>query len=195
MVLGITGGIGSGKSTVCRTFEMMGIPVYNSDLKARYLCDHDLDVKHQIQSAFGVDIYSSGLLDRKKLGSIVFNQPQLLSDLNAIIHPAVFNDFKQWQSSCKSSAVIKEAAILFESGGDKYVDKVLSVFAPEELRITRVMKRDGLSYEEIKNRIRNQWDDERKINLSDFVINCDENQLVIPQVLSVIEKLNVNIKG
>ena len=158
MVLGITGGIGSGKSTVCRIFEIMGVPVYNSDLKARYLCDFNSEVRKQIQSIFGTDIYNVSGLDRKKLGSIVFNQPQLLSQLNGIIHPAVFEDFKMWQNSCKTSLVIKEAAILFESGGDKYVDKVLTVFAPEELRIRRVMNRDGLTFEDVQNRIQNQWD-------------------------------------
>lgn len=188
MILGVTGGIGSGKSTVCSVFNIMGVPVYDSDFRARLLTDGNSDVKNRVVALFGNDVYTVRGLDRKKVGEMVFQQPELLAKLNAIIHPVVADDFLKWKlEHSNNSLLIKEAAILFESGAYKAVDKTLLIVAPVELRINRVMKRDSISREHVLNRISNQWDDRTKLKLSDFVIYCDEKQSVIKQVLDFCE--------
>ncbi len=188
--IGITGGIGSGKTTVCKIFQVMGVPVYCADIEARKLTDTHPDIIKPIKGLFGNDIYEGGLLNRKRVASIVFNEKEKLTRLNQIIHPVVNLHFVQWLDENKNfPIVVKEAAILFESGGDKDMDKVISVCAPIDLRIQRVMERDGLTVEQVRNRINNQMSEEERISKSDFVIRCNDIDLVIPQVLSLYNKL------
>lgn len=189
--IGITGGIGSGKSTVCRVFEMLGIPVYYSDDMAKNILDTNTNVLEKIIHAFGADLLNdSGKVDRKKLASVVFNSKEKLDQLNKIVHPAVGKDFEKW-CELKSQApyILKEAAILFESDAFKNVDKVITVTAPVDLRIKRVVVRDKVSEGEVLSRISKQMSDEEKIKRSAFVIVNDEQQMVIPQILEIHKKL------
>ena len=169
-IIGITGGIGSGKTRIVKLFESLGVPCYIADREAKRLMNEDADVKKAIISLFGNEAYASGILDRTLLGNIVFTQPQKLNALNAIVHPAVAKDFKNWVDNQHYPYVIKEVAILFETGGYKQVDKTLLITAPEEKRIARVMQRDASSKKSIIDRMRNQWSDDKKIPLADFVI-------------------------
>lgn len=169
-IIGITGGIGSGKTRIVKLFESLGVPCYIADREAKRLMNEDLGVKKAIISLFGNEAYGSGNLDRKLLGNIVFTQPQKLNALNAIVHPAVAEDFKNWVDNQHYPYIIKEVAILFETGGYKQVDKTLLITAPEEKRIARVMQRDASSKKSIIDRMRNQWSDDKKIPLADFVI-------------------------
>ena len=185
--IGITGGIGSGKTTVAKAFEQLGIPVYHSDYWAKEIMNTEPLVKQRLIELFGKDIYDTeGIADRKKIAEIVFNDGNKLNDLNSVIHPAVWLHGENWlKQHADKPYILKEAAILFESGGNKSVDKVIMVTAPKELRIQRVINRDNATSEEVKARMSNQWDDEKKIALSDFVIVNDDKTLVIPQVLEV----------
>ncbi len=184
--IGITGGIGSGKSTVCKLFQLLGVPVYNSDYEARLITDTHPQVVQKIKETFGEESYVDGKLNRPYISSIVFNNKEELAKLNGIVHPAVAAHFQQWlQEHSAYPYVLKEAAILFESGAYKAVDKVITVSAPRDLRIKRVVQRDGFDVEEIKKRMNNQWSEEEKIKLSDEVIIADDVQLVIPQVVDI----------
>lgn len=169
-IVGITGGIGSGKTRIVELFESLGVPCYIADREAKRLMNEDADVKKAIIGLFGNEAYASGILDRTLLGNIVFTQPQKLNALNAIVHPAVAKDFKNWVDNQHYPYVIKEVAILFETGGYKQVDKTLLITAPKETRIARVMKRDASSKKSIIDRMQNQWSDDKKIPLADFVI-------------------------
>ena len=169
-IVGITGGIGSGKTRIVELFESLGVPCYIADREAKRLMNEDPDVKKAIIGLFGNEAYVSGRLDRTLLGDIVFTHPQKLKALNAIVHPAVAKDFKNWVDNQHYPYVIKEVAILFETGGYKQVDKTLLITAPKETRIARVMKRDASSKKSIIDRMQNQWSDDKKIPLADFVI-------------------------
>ncbi len=190
--IGITGGIGSGKSTVCKVFELLGVPVYNSDLEAKKIQNEDAGVKTAILKEFGESILNpDGMIDRTLLAAIVFNDKEKLQKLNSIVHPAVARHFDNWLELNKSSNyVIKEAAILIESGAHKTVDKIILVLAPIEVRINRTIKRDKISEELVRQRINNQLSDEEKIKRSDFIIYNDEQQLLIPQIIAIHEQLN-----
>lgn len=184
--IGVTGGIGSGKTTVCKLFELLGIPVYYADIESKKLLDTDMLVKERILKVFGNAVLgNSGLVNRKKLAEIVFNNKAELEKLNAILHPAVGLHLEEWMKKQTAPYVIKEAAILFESGSYKQVDKIITVVAPLELKIGRTMKRDNLSKEEVTQRIQHQMPDDEKIKKSDFVIVNDEQQLLIPQVIAL----------
>ena len=188
--VGITGGIGSGKTTVCRIFEVLGVPVYYADIRAKQLYEEDDELKSKVIDLFGESIYTSEGLNRAEVAHRVFADKELLNSLNAIVHPAVEKDFFKWAEKYRDMPfVVKEAAILFENGGYKKLDRNILVTAPEVLRIKRVMKRDGVTEEQVKDRIRHQWPDEKKIPLADFVIKCDEENLVIPQVLEIVRKI------
>jgi len=189
--VGITGGIGSGKTTVARVFEQSGVPVYHADFWAKEIMNTDPLVKQRLKELFGNDIYDlSGKADRKKIAELVFKDKNKLNELNAVIHPAVWLHGENWLKQYKDKPyILKEAAILFESGGNKDMDKVIMVAAPREIRIERVMKRDHVTREEVEARMANQWDDEKKTALSDFVIINDGKMLVIPQVLEIHRKL------
>lgn len=188
--IGITGGIGSGKSVVAKILISMGYPVYNSDDRAKELINSNPELIAKIKSEFGSDIYTNLVLDRKKMAEIVFNNPNKLAALNGLVHPAVGKDFESWKNSRTTQFVFKEAAILFETGIYKDMDSVILVTAPISIRIDRVQKRDNASKEEIENRMKNQWSDEKKIKLSDFVIDNSGDKMVIPQVMEVLKSLN-----
>ncbi len=190
--VGITGGIGSGKTTICRLFELLGIPVYYSDDESKQLLDSNMDVKAGIVKTFGNDLLSeSGLIDKKKLASLVFNNKEALEKLNSIVHPAVRAHFENWLNQHSAQKyILKEAAILFESNAYKRVDKIITVTAPAEMKISRAMHRDKISREQVEHRMMNQISDEKKINRSEFVIYNDEQKLLIPQVINIHNQLN-----
>ena len=170
-IIGLTGGIGSGKSTIAKHIEQLGIPVYIADLEAKKILETAV-VICKVIDAFGENILENNKIDRTKLSKLVFKNPEKLKILNAIIHPEVAIHFKNWVIENQNfPIVIKEAAILFESGSYKDCDKIILVTAPKEVRIQRVIKRDNLSREEIESRIANQWSEEKKEKLSDFIIN------------------------
>lgn len=185
-IIGITGGIGSGKSTVARIFSLLGIPVYSADDAAKEIMVKDLQLIEEIKAHFGAESYlPDGSLNRKYIANIVFNDKSQLEKLNSIVHPATIRDSEAWARKQRSPYVIKEAALMFESESFHHVDKVIGVYAPESLRILRVMKRDGVSRNEVLARIHKQIDDRIKMKLSDHVIYNDEQQMVIPQVLAL----------
>jgi dephospho-CoA kinase len=187
--MGLTGGIGSGKSLVCKIFSTLGIPVFHSDEVSRDLMDHDPEIIRKITGIFGNGIYRNGILDRKALSGIVFTDKKALEKLNAIIHPAVSAVFDEWLTGCGDPPyIIKESAIIFESGTNKGLDYVIVVSAPEDLRVSRVMERDGTSEEEVLLRMRNQMNDSERTTRSDEIVYNDGHRLVIPQVLELHKK-------
>lgn len=179
ITIGLTGGIGSGKTTIAQWFQEKGIPVYNSDFEAKKLMNENEDLIQQLIELFGDETYKNGEYNRSYVASKVFNDKELLNQLNAIVHPAVFKHFDEWLDNQNSSFVVKEAAILFESGSYKDCDYIISVIADEEIRIKRVAKRDQLNEDQIRNRMKSQWTDEQRIEKSDFIIenNKDLNAL------------------
>ena len=192
--VGITGGIGSGKTTVAKIFEVLGIAVYYADDAAKRLMIEDIVLKEKIEQVFGKDIYDNGILNRAKLSSLVFNNPEKLSLLNSIVHPVTIADADKWMQQQTTPYVLKEAALIFESGSDKMLDKVIGVFTSAEQRIQRVMQRDNISEEAVKTRMNKQMNENEKMRLCDYVINNDENELVIPQVLKIHKLLLEVIK-
>lgn len=191
-IIGLTGGIGSGKSTVANYIASKGIPVYIADDEAKKIME-DATVKQRIQKLFSENVLNdNGTLNRKKIAELVFGFPDKLKELNAIVHPEVQNHFKEWLFKHKEySFIIKEVAILFETGGNKQCDKVILITAPEELRIQRAMKRDNLTKKDILVRINTQLPDSKKKELSDFVVeNVDLNDtfLKIDEILKILAK-------
>ncbi|MBD79480.1 MAG: dephospho-CoA kinase [Crocinitomicaceae bacterium] len=188
--VGVTGGIGSGKSLVCRIFQSMGVPIYEADARARELTNCDPEIRRNITEVFGVHSYTQDGLNRQLMAQEVFNNQEKLDRLNGIIHPVVGKDYKDWcHLHATNKVVIKEAAILFESGSYKSCDKVILVNAPESIRLSRVVERDGVSEEEVKQRMANQWSSEKKMELADFLIMNDGSQALIPQVIKVYKTL------
>lgn len=189
--IGLTGNIGTGKSTVARIFEILGIPVYHADKQAREILESET-VKAQLADLFGKRVLDTmNQIDRKALASIVFNDKDKLSILNELVHPLVEEDFFRWCNEHAShNYILQEAAILFESGFDRLFDANILVTAPEELCIARVMARDGIGKEMVSDRMRNQWPQEKKRALADYEISNDEISMVIPQVLSIHQELN-----
>lgn len=189
--VGITGGIGSGKSTVCRVFSVLGIPVFNADVEAGRLQNEDPQIGTELIGIFGPEIYSAeGLLNRKKLASIVFNDSRLLEKLNSIIHPAVHREFEKWSTrNSNFPYVIYEAAILFETGSSRNFDFTILVVADEQERIERVSKRDHSRPEDVLQRMNHQLMDKEKIKMADFVIENNDNQLIISQILKLDQLL------
>lgn len=182
MIVGLTGGIGSGKSTVATMFSELGVPVYIADTEAKKLMHTSSRIKEQIVGIFGEKAYNESGPDNAYIADVVFGDKELLGRLNGIIHPEVGRHFREWYVKKENSYVIKEAAILFESGAYKDCDAVITVTAPLETRIERVMLRDGVSREAVENRIKNQWDEARKIELSDHVINNTDLEATKKQV-------------
>jgi len=184
--VGITGGIGSGKSTACKVFKVLGIPVFEADSTAKKLMETDRSIRENLTALFGPSTYQPDhTLDRKYLAGIVFNNPNLLKQLSAVVHPVVREAFNQWCEMQRTPYIIHEAAILFESGFYKFLDKTITVSTDEHERIQRVMKRDGTTEEQVMQRIRNQWTDEQRIKLADFVIRNNDNELMIPQIVNI----------
>lgn len=190
-VAGITGGIGSGKSTAAKIFEELGIPVYNSDTRAKTIQNENSEVKVKIIAAFGEEAYNENGLNKPYLSKQVFQNNEKLKLLNSIVHPAVFQDFEDWKKAQKSDIVMKEAAILIESGSYKDCDVVISVVVDIETRIARTIKRDGLSREEILARINNQISDEERIAKSDFII---DNNGDLAHLKNEVEQTFIKIK-
>lgn len=187
--VGVTGGIGSGKSTVCRMFGVLGIPVFSSDDEGKRLLAEDPEVRNALTAAFGGEIFVNEVLDRKALGALVFNDRDALERLSAIVHPAVRAAFNVWAEKQQAPYVINEAAILVETGGYKHLDHLVVVAAPEAERIARVMRRDDTTEEQVRARMSNQTDDATRAAVADSIIVNDGKAMVIPQVLVVYEQL------
>ncbi len=189
--VGITGGIGSGKTTVCKVFQILGVPIYFADIRAKVILDTNEEVKLKIINCFGNELLSdSGFVDRIKLAAFVFNSKEKLEKLNAILHPLVQIDFDNWlKQHATYNYILKEAAILFESGSFKNLDSIITVIAPLDLRISRVMFRDDISKSQIESRIDKQISDEEKIKRSQFVIYNNEEDFLIPQILKIHKQL------
>ncbi len=185
----LTGGIGSGKSLIARILQILQVPVFEADVEAKRLMAEDPDLKAALTARFGSAIYPHGILDRKALASVVFKDPKALKELNALVHPVVRKDFTQWAQRQQARYVVMEAAILAETGGYKAFDRVIVVSAPEELRIQRVMKRDGVDAVTVRARVRSQAGEEERLAISDHVVMNDDRHLVIPQVLEIHQKL------
>ena len=194
-IIGLTGGIGSGKSTVCSVFKTLGIPVFEADLVAKKLINSNEEIRDGLLRLFGNNIYDdNNLLNRKMLADLIFNNYDLLEKVNNLVHPAVRNDFTQWVQKQNAEYVIHEAAILFESGFYKMMDFTILVSAPEEIRINRVVKRDNINAEMVESRIKKQWTDEEKRKLASFELVNDNKNLLIPKILEIDKKLKTDGK-
>ncbi|HTD93101.1 MAG TPA: dephospho-CoA kinase [Chitinophagaceae bacterium] len=191
--VGLTGGIGSGKSTIAGIFEVLGVPVYYADVAARNLMNTDEELKESIRRHFGGESYQNGVLNRAYLASIVFGNKEKLDLLNSLTHPATIHDANEWMKKQTSPYAIKEAALIFESGSAEFLDFVIGVSAPVAMRIKRTMKRDMQLREEVQKRMSRQLDEEMKMQLCDAVIMNDERRMVIPQVLKLHERLMINL--
>jgi dephospho-CoA kinase len=186
--IGLTGGIGSGKTTIAKIFELLNVPVYYADEASKRLYHTDKNLIASIKKHFGEDIYTNEQLNRSKLAEIVFNDPAKLELLNQLVHPPTIRDAEEWMMKQKTPYAIKEAALLFESGASQGLDYIIGVQAPSNYRIKRVMERDGMKREEVINRANRQIDEEIKMRLCDFVIVNNDQELVIPQVLELHSK-------
>jgi dephospho-CoA kinase len=187
--VGLTGGIGSGKTTVARIFELLGVPVYYADDAAKKIMNEDEELKAAIQKQFGKEAYKNGELDRTFLASKVFNDSFQLDILNSLVHPATIRNAAKWMQQQQAPYTVKEAALIFESGSAGQLDFVIGVYAPTELRIKRTIERSNASYEEVVKRMSSQVDENIKMKLCDAVIFNDEQQFLIPQVIEMNEKL------
>lgn len=190
--VGITGGIGSGKTTICRIFGTLGIPIYYADDAAKWLMQHDPDVRTAITEQFGAAMYlPEGILQRAALAAAVFGQPDRLRQLEAIVHPAVSKHTQAWIDTQPENTpyLLKEAAIMIESGAYRHLDRLVLVTAPIETRIARVLQRDGGDETAVRARIARQMPDEEKRRFADFIVNNDGEQLIIPQVMDIHRRL------
>lgn len=187
--VGLTGGIGSGKSTVAHVFEVLGIPVYYADIEAKKMMHQDEELKGHIIKEFGSTAYENGILNRRYIASQVFDNKEKLALLNSLVHPATIRHGKQWMEKQNTPYAIKEAALIFESGTQEHLDYVIGVSAPLHLRIQRAMQRDNITRDEVLHRMKNQINEEVKMRLCDFVIRNDEQELVIMQVLNLDRRL------
>jgi dephospho-CoA kinase len=187
--IGLTGGIGSGKSVVANIFKVLGIPVFNADTEAKLIMEKDEQLALSIQKLFGEETYTDKKLNRKYLANIVFDDPDKLEQLNSLVHPAAILAANTWMNLQTTPYVVKEAALLFESKSASQLDFIIGVYAPKTLRIKRVMERDNATPEKVVSRMSRQINEEEKMKLCDFIIVNNEEQLVIPQVLQLHEKL------
>lgn len=186
LVIGLTGGIGAGKSLVAKIFGSLGVPVFNADLEAREILNSDSEVRKQIVGIFGETSYSGTEANRPFLAARIFKDAALREKLNAIVHPAVAGAFESWIAERSSHPyVLKEAAITFETGLNKTLEYMILVTAPKETRVARVMKRDSVSEDQVLDRMATQWSDEKKAGLSDFLIDNGGKKLLIPQILHI----------
>jgi len=188
--VGITGGIGAGKSLVCRIFETMNVPVFHADDESKKILFNDEKVVDELRKTFGEEIFSEGIPDRKKIASIVFRNQEKLKFLNSILHEITFQHFTEWVLEKKNAPyTLMEAALIYESGAEKFLDKVIAVASPEAIRIKRTMERDRLTEQEVRARMKNQLEPEVVEKRADFTIVNDEEQLIIPQVCAIHEQL------
>lgn len=190
--IGLTGGIGSGKSVVGRVLEAMNFPVYYSDDRSKHLVDEDLEIRKELTELLGAEIYLNDKLDRPFLAERIFRDSALLQKVNAIIHPKVRAHFSRWAEAQNSPIVFNEAAILFETGAYQLMDATILVTAPEEIKIKRVMLRDKVSKEQVLERMSKQFTDEQKIALADFVLINDDIQPLLQQIENTILKLTID---
>ena len=186
--IGLTGGIGSGKSIVAQMFAVLGIPVYFADEVSKRLMVENEELKSAITSHFGNGAYTDGILNRPYLANLVFNDGEKLSLLNSLVHPATIADAAAWMQKQAAPYIIKEAALIFESGSNKDLDYVIGVDAPKELRINRAVARDNVSTTQVEARMNKQMDEDEKLGLCDYIIVNNEHQMIIPQVLALHEK-------
>jgi dephospho-CoA kinase len=191
IIIGLTGGIGSGKSTVAKIFAQFGIPVLDADATAKAIMNEDNSVKTKLIELFGTEAYKESQLNRPYIAQLVFDDAFKLQQLNAIIHPITIQYAKDWALKQSAPYVIKEAALFFESGSAEGVDKIIGVTAPKHIRIQRVMQRDQISREEVIKRMEHQLEDSLKMKLCDWVIQNDEMHLLIPQVLAIHQSLTI----
>jgi dephospho-CoA kinase len=190
-IIGLTGGIGSGKTTVANLFASLGIPVFNADDAAKQLMQNSPIIKNQLIQQFGDQVYEQGQLNKSYLASIVFGDPEKLAILNSIVHPVTIQAALDWAQQQSSAYVIKEAALIFESNASEGLDYVIGVTAPIALRIERVMKRDQCSQAEVEKRMQYQISDAVKMKLCDKVIVNDDIQLITPQVIAIHEAFSI----
>lgn len=193
-IIGLTGGIGSGKSVVAKVFATLGIPVFNADEEAKRIMQASPIIKAKLIQQFGSEVYNEFGLQKEKLAAIVFNDPFQLQLLNAIVHPVTIQAAKDWAAKQTSPYVIKEAALIFESGSAEGLFKVIGVTAPLTIRKHRVMQRDGITKDQVEARMRNQISDTIKMRLCDYVIHNDNQQMVLPQVLAIDEAIRLAIQ-
>jgi dephospho-CoA kinase len=187
--LGVTGGIGSGKTTVCKVFAVLGIPVFSADIEAKRIQDSDGELQKKINTLAGKDLFTSGKLDRPELARLIFNDKDLLEKVNSVVHPVVFKYFRKWAADQESPYSVMEAAILFESGASRMMDKIVTVVTPMEERIERLVRGNRLTREQIIERINNQIDDESRIKQSDYVVFNSENDMIIPAILGIHKEM------
>ena len=187
--VGLTGGIGSGKSIVCQVFKTLGIPIFNADNAAKFLMQHDISLMNEIKKIFGEGIYKNNQLQSTTLANIVFADKQKLQQLNELVHPATIAFANNWINSQNGPYIIKEAALFFESGTDSEMNIMIGIFAPKELRIKRVLERNSLTIHEVEARIAQQMNEDEKMDRCNFIITNNDLMAVIPQVLLIHQKL------
>jgi dephospho-CoA kinase len=192
--VGLTGGMGSGKSTVAQIFEVMGVPVYYADAEAKKIMSSHPKLIQEIKQLFGQDAYTNGQLNRSLIAEKVFKQKDLLNQLNALVHPYTIAHAKEWMNQQTAPYAIKEAALIFESGIQGEFDVIIGVSAPHALRVQRTMKRDGIGYDQVMDRLQHQIDEEIKLRLCDEIIINDEQKMLVPQVLALHEKFSTSSK-
>jgi dephospho-CoA kinase len=190
IIIGLTGGIGSGKSTVAKIFAQLGIPVLDADATAKAIMNEDHSVKTKLIELFGEDAYKDNQLNRPYIAQLVFEDAFKLQQLNAIIHPITIQYAKEWASKQSAPYVIKEAALFFESGSSEGVEKIIGVTAPKHIRIQRVMQRDQITREDVIKRMEHQLEDSLKMKLCDWVIQNDDMHLLIPQILAIHQEIS-----
>jgi len=191
MIVGLTGGIGSGKTTIAKMFQELGVSIYIADIEAKKLMHTSNEIREELVAAFGEETYVDGALNRAYLSNIVFNQPEELQKINAIVHPRVGQHFIDWHAArSEEKYIIKEVAILFENGSYKHCDKVITVVAPLETRFERLLKRDQTTREDIQSRMNNQWNDADRIALSDYVIHNEDLEKAKAQVMEIHQEIS-----
>lgn len=195
LIVGLTGGIGSGKTTIAKLLKLEGIPVYDSDNRAKYLMQNSDIIKNNLKAEFGEEVYIEGKLNREYLSNIVFGNSERLNVLNSIVHPIVAKDFQDWKNNHDAPILVKEAAILFESGAYKACDINVTVHTDVEERIERVQKRDGVTRGQVLSRINNQWSDSQRNKKSDIIIKNNDSdptelnvKILVKQLIDIIEK-------
>lgn len=193
--IGLTGGMGSGKTTVAGIFEVLGVPVFQADLRAKALMEENPMVRATLAARFGEGIYTGDTLNRQALAAIIFNDADAMQAVSTIVHPAVRADFQRWTSEQQAPYAIMEAAIMAENGGWRQFDQVIAVTCPEPERVRRVMERDNLSEEQIRARLRNQASEEERSRIANHVVLNDGQTLVIPQVLDIHERLLLSVSA
>ena len=192
MIVGLTGGIGSGKTTIAKMFNELGVSIYIADIEAKKLMHTSQEIKEELIAAFGEETYIDGELNRSYLSNIVFNQPEELKNINEIVHPRVGQHFKDWYAArSEEKYIIKEVAILFENDSYKHCDKIITVVAPLETRFERLLQRDQTTREAIQSRMNNQWSDAKKIALSDYIIHNEDLEKAKNQVAKIHQEISL----